>query len=47
MIKEAINTQWRKTVSSISGAGKTGWLYVKYKIRTFSNTIYKKKLKMD
>ena len=40
----------RKTVSSISGAGKTGQLHVKVKkneITTFSNTIYKNKLKMD
>ena len=33
-----------KRVSSISGAGKTGQ---KNEIRTFSNTIYKNKLKMD
>ena len=35
------------TVSSISGAGKTGQLHVKNEIRTFSNTTYKNKLKMD
>jgi len=34
-----------KTVSSISGAGKTGQL--KDEIRTFSNTIYENKLKID
>ena len=36
-----------KTVSSITGAGKTGQLNVREEIRTFSNTIYKNKLKMD
>ena len=35
------------TVSSISGAGKTGQLHVKEEIRTFYNIIYKTKLKMD
>ena len=39
--------QWRKTVSSINGAGKTGQLNVKNEIRTFFSTIYKNKLKMD
>ena len=37
----------RKTVSSVSGAGKIEQLQVKNEIRTFSNTIYKNKLKMD
>ena len=37
-----------KTVSSISGAGKTGQLHVKHnEIRMFPHTIYKNKLKMD
>ena len=36
-----------KTVSSISGTGKTGQLHVKEQIRTFSHTTYKNKLKMD
>ena len=30
------SAQWTKTDSSINGAGKTGQLYVKEKIRTFS-----------
>ena len=36
-----------KTAFSINGAGKTGQLHVKNKIRTLPNTIYKDKLKMD
>ena len=36
-----------KTVSAISGAGKTGQLHVKELIRTLPNTIHKDKLKMD
>ena len=36
-----------KTVPSISGAGKTGQLYVKNEIRTLPNTIHKNELKMD
>ena len=36
-----------KTTSSINGAGKTGQLYVKNKIRTLPNTIHKDKLKVD
>ena len=36
-----------KTVSSISGAGKTDSYMYKNKTRTFSNTIYKNRLKMD
>ena len=47
MIKEARIYNGEKTVSSKSGAGKTGQLYKKNKIRTFSNTIHKNKLKVD
>ena len=36
-----------KTVSSISGAGKTGQIHIKNQIGILSNTIYKNKLKMD
>ena len=36
------NIQWRKTASSISGAGETGQLHIKNEIRTLPNTIYKK-----
>ena len=36
-----------KIDSSVSGAGKTGQLHVKKKIRTLPNTIHKDKLKMD
>ena len=36
------NIQWRKTPSSISGAGKNGQLHVKNEIRTLPNTIHKK-----
>ena len=36
----------KKTVSSISGAGKTGQLRVKHEIRLFPHTIYKNKLKI-
>ena len=46
MTKEARTRKEEKPVSSISGAGKTGQLHVK-EIRTFSETIYKSKLKMD
>ena len=46
MTKEARTHKEEKQVSSISGAGKTGQLHVK-EIRTFSDTIYKSKLKMD
>ena len=35
------------TVSSSNGAMKTGQLYVKNKIISFSNTTHKTKLKMD
>ena len=41
------HTMDKRPVSSISGAGKTGQLHVKDKIRTFPNTIHKNKLKMD
>ena len=36
-----------KRQPSMSGAGKTGQQHVKSKIETFSNTLYKIKLKMD
>ena len=36
-----------KTLSSISGTGKTEQLHVKNKVRIFSNTIYKNKFKMN
>ena len=36
-----------KTLSSVSGAGKTEQLHVKNKVRIFSNTIYKNKFKMN
>ena len=45
MTKEARIYNGEKTVSSVSGAGKTGYLQVKE--QTFSNTISKNKLKMD
>ena len=44
--KEARLYDGEKTVSSRSGAGKTGHLHVKNGIRTFFNTIHKNKLKM-
>ena len=47
MTKEARIYNGEKTASSISGAGKTGQLYVKNEIRTLLNTIHKNKLKMD
>ena len=47
MTKEARIYNEEKTVSSIIGAGKTGQLNVKEEIRTFCNTVYKNKLKMD
>ena len=41
-------TQWRKTISLTSGAGKTGQpLVKKNETRTLSNIIHKNKLKMD
>ena len=36
-----------KTASSISGAGTTGQLHVKERIRTLPNTIHKYEFKMD
>ena len=36
-----------KTISLISGAGKTGQPLVKDETRTLTNTIHKNKLKMD
>ena len=47
VIKEARIYNAEKTASSISGAGKTGQLYIKSEIRTLPNTIHKNKLKMD
>ena len=46
MTKETRIYTVEKTVSSISGAGKTGQLHVKNEIRTLPNTIHKRKLKM-
>ena len=45
MTKDARRYNGEKTVSSVSDAGKTGQLHGKKEIRTFSNTIYKNKLK--
>ena len=45
--KEARIYNGKKTISSTSGAGKTGQLLVKNETRTLSNTIHKNKLKMD
>ena len=47
MTKEARIYNGEKTVSSISGAGKTGQLHVKKEIRALPNTIHIKKLKID
>ena len=47
LTKEARIYNGEKTVSSISGAGKTGQLHVKNEIRTLPNTVHKNKLKMD
>ena len=47
MTKEARIYNREKTVSLINGAGKTGQLHVKKKIRILVNTIHKNKLKMD
>ena len=48
MIKETRIYNGEKKVSSISDARKTGKLHVKKKdIRTFPNTTYKNKLKMN
>ena len=47
MAKEAKEYNGEKKVwTSVRGAGKTGWLHVKNKIRTLSNTICKDELKM-
>jgi len=46
LTKEARIHNVKKTVSSISGAGRTGQLH-KNEIRTFSNTIHKDKLEMN
>ena len=45
MTEESIIYNEEKTVSSISGAGKTRWLHVK-QIRTLPHTIYENKLKV-
>ena len=47
MTKGARIYNGEKTVSSISGAGKSGQLHVEEWNQTFSNTIYENKLKMD
>ena len=47
MTKEARIYNGEKTVSSISGSGKTGQVHVNNEIRTLLNTIHKNKLKMD
>ena len=47
MAKDARIYNGEKTVSSVSGAGKTGQLHVKNVIRTLPNTIQKNTLKMD
>ena len=47
LTKEAKIYNEEKTISLISGAGKTGQSPVKNETRTLSNTIHKNKLKMD
>ena len=47
MTKEARIYNGEKTVSSISGAGKTASLHVRKEISTISNTIYKNKLEIN
>ena len=47
LTKEARIYHGEKTVSLISGAGKTGQPLVKNGTRTLSNTIHKNKIKMD
>ena len=48
MTKKARIYNGEKTVSSITGTGKTGQLHVKKnEIRTLPNTTHKNKLKMD
>ena len=46
-IFDKVVKNWKKTVSSISGAGKTGQLHETNEMRTFSYTIHKNKLKED
>ena len=45
--KEARIYNEEKTVSSVSGAGKTGKLHVKEHIQNLSHIIYKSKFRMD
>ena len=47
LTKEARIYYGEKTISLTSGAGKTGQPLVKNETRTLSNTIHKRKLKMD
>ena len=47
MTKEARVHDVGKTVSSANSAGKTGQPHVKNEIRSFLNSIYKNKSKMD
>ena len=47
MTEGAIMYNGEETVSSTSGAGKTGQLHVKNEIRKLSNIIYKNKFKMN
>ena len=47
MTKEARIYNGKKTDISVSGAGKTGMLYVNKWLRTRSNAKHKNKLKMD
>ena len=44
-VTEIYKGEW--TVSSLSGAGETGQLHLKNKIRTLSNTVHKNQLEMD
>ena len=47
LTKEARIFNGENIISSVCGDGRTGQLDVKNEIRTFLNTIYKDKLKMD
>ena len=47
LTKEARIYNGTKRASSINGAGKTGQLHVKNKIRLLPNSLQKDKLKMD
>ena len=47
LTKEAKIYNGKKKTSSKSGAGKTGQIHVKNKIRTLPNNTHKNKLKMD